>query len=112
MEKGINSKALKESWETTMALSVQHKLFVGLLTLALGLLFSRFEHFLFIEIPVFSFLAGIFMDLSIVMNLSYLVLRRLSSLKNSCFSHSALCSIKILFCRRYMVNQKETKFYR
>jgi len=56
-----------------MALSAQHKLLAGMLTLALGLLFGRFESFLFMDIPVFSFLSGLFMGLSVAMNLAYMV---------------------------------------
>jgi Na+-translocating ferredoxin:NAD+ oxidoreductase RnfE subunit len=44
-----------------------------MITLALGLLFSRFESFLAMDIPVFSFLSGLFMGLSVAMNLAYVV---------------------------------------
>jgi len=56
-----------------MNLRAQHKLAVGMLTLALGLLFGRFEAFLAMDIPVFSFLSGLFMGLSVAMNLAYVV---------------------------------------
>jgi len=56
-----------------MTLRAQHKLIIGLLTLALGLLFGRFETFLAMDIPVFSFLSGLFMGLSVAMNLAYVV---------------------------------------
>jgi len=59
-----------------MRLSTQYKLVIGILTMVLGLTFSRFMGFLFMGVPVFSFLSGLFMGISIVLNLSCLLSRK------------------------------------
>ncbi len=55
---------------------------IGLTTCTLGILFNRLIHFELASIPVTDFMAGLFLGLSLVMNLKYLVSRRAVTRKN------------------------------
>ncbi len=59
-----------------MRLKDEHKLAIGASTMVLGIFFSRLESVTSSGVPVFSFLSGMFIGLSLVMNLAYLVSRR------------------------------------
>ncbi|MGD6810907.1 MAG: hypothetical protein ACQCN3_14510 [Candidatus Bathyarchaeia archaeon] len=56
---------------------------MGSITFTLGILFSQFLHFGLPNFAVTDFLAGLFLGLSAVMNLKYLVSRRTANRKSS-----------------------------
>lgn len=65
-----------------MPLKTQHMLPIGMITLTLGLLIGQFLPFTLMGFPVSSFLQGLLIGLSIVMNLAYLVITRKNITKN------------------------------
>ncbi|UCF59289.1 MAG: hypothetical protein JSV15_02445 [Candidatus Bathyarchaeota archaeon] len=62
-----------------MPLKDETMLAIGMISMALGILIGRFSHFDYSGFSVSDFVEGVFVGLSIVMNLAYL--RRLRSKK-------------------------------
>ncbi len=65
-----------------MFLKPQHMLPIGMITLALGLLIGQFLPFNLLGFPISSFLEGLLIGLSIVLNITYLVSIRKNNPKN------------------------------
>ena len=49
---------------------------IGMISMALGILVGRFLHFEYLDFSVSAFIEGILVGLSLVMNITYLLLRR------------------------------------
>ena len=60
-----------------MQLSDERILPIGMISLALGILIGRFLHFEYAGFSITDFTEGILIGLSLVMNLTYLIKRRL-----------------------------------
>jgi len=59
-----------------MQLKDENMLAVGMISLALGILIGRFLHFEYSGFSVTDFVEGVLVGLSLVMNLTYLVMKR------------------------------------
>jgi hypothetical protein len=59
-----------------MLLKDENILAIGMISLALGILISRFLHFQYLGFSVTDFVEGILIGLSLVMNITYLVIKR------------------------------------
>ena len=56
-----------------MALKNETMLAIGMISMALGILIGRFVHFEYSGFSVSEFMMGVFVGLSLVMNLVYLI---------------------------------------
>jgi hypothetical protein len=59
-----------------MRLKNENMLAIGMISLALGILIGRFLHFEYSGFSVTDFVEGVLVGLSLVMNLTYLVMKR------------------------------------
>jgi hypothetical protein len=59
-----------------MRLKDETILAIGMMSMALGILVGRFLHFEYIGFSVTDFVEGVLVGLSLVMNITYLVLKR------------------------------------
>jgi hypothetical protein len=59
-----------------MALKDESILAIGMISLALGILIGRFVHFEYSGFSISDFLEGVFVGLSLVMNITYLIRQR------------------------------------
>jgi len=59
-----------------MRLKDETILAIGMLSMALGILVGRFLHFGYLGFAVSDFVEGVLVGLSLVMNVTYLLLRR------------------------------------
>ena len=62
--------------EVKMQLKDESMLAIGMISIALGILIGRFLHFEYAGFSITDFVEGVFVGLSLVMNLAYLVRRR------------------------------------
>ena len=59
-----------------MRLKNETILAIGMISMALGILVGRFLHFEYLGFSVTDFVEGVLVGLSLVMNITYLLLRR------------------------------------
>ncbi len=59
-----------------MRLKDETILAIGMLSMALGILVGRFLHFEYVGFSVTDFVEGVLVGLSLVMNITYLVIKR------------------------------------
>lgn len=59
-----------------MVLKDENIIAIGMISLALGILIGRFLYFEYLGFSVTDFVEGVLVGLSLVMNVTYLVLRR------------------------------------
>lgn len=59
-----------------MRLKDEAILAIGMISMALGILVGRFLHFEYLGFSVTDFVEGVLVGLSLVMNITYLVLKR------------------------------------
>ena len=59
-----------------MRLKDENILAIGMISMALGILIGRFLHFEYLGFSVTDFVDGVLVGLSLVMNLTYLVMKR------------------------------------
>jgi hypothetical protein len=59
-----------------MRLKDETILAIGMLSMALGILVGRFLHFEYVGFSVTDFVEGLLVGLSLVMNITYLVMKR------------------------------------
>ena len=59
-----------------MRLKKETMLAIGMTSMALGLLLGRFVHFEYLGFSVSDFAEGVFIGLSLTMNLAYLIMQR------------------------------------
>lgn len=72
--KSTIKRVLWSSWQgDEMPLKDETMLAIGMISMALGILIGRFLHFEYSGFSVSDFVEGVFVGLSIVMNLAYLI---------------------------------------
>jgi hypothetical protein len=59
-----------------MRLSDERILSIGMISLAIGILIGRFLHFEYAGFSITDFVEGMFIGLSLVMNITYLIRKR------------------------------------
>jgi hypothetical protein len=67
---------LHREWWEEMKFKDETIMAIGMLSMALGILVGRFLHFEYLGFSVTDFVEGVLVGLSLVMNITYLVMKR------------------------------------